>query len=168
MTAPKFKQLKPSYGFDEVAIVPGDVTVNPEQTNVELKIGNITLGIPIIASAMDGVTDVNFAILMSKLGGLAVLHLEGVQTRYDNPAEVLNEIANTPNDKVTALMQKIYSEPIKENLIGERIKAIKKGGAICSATVMPTNTKKYAPLIVEAGADILFVRNYCPSCFQEL
>ena len=138
MPTPKFKQLKPAYGFDEVAIVPGDVTVNPEQTDVSLKIGNITLGIPIIASAMDGVTDVNFAILMSKLGGLAVLHLEGVQTRYDNPAEVLSEIANAPNDKVTALMQKIYSAPIKENLIGERIRAIKKAGAICAATVMPT------------------------------
>jgi len=85
---------------------------------------------------MDGVTDVNFAILMSKLGGLAVLHLEGIQTRYDNPAEVLSEIANTPNEKVTALMQKIYSAPIKENLVGERIRAIKKAGAVCAATVM--------------------------------
>ena len=159
MPIPKFKKLKPAYGFDEVAIVPGDVTVNPEQTDVSLKIGNITLDIPIIASAMDGVTDVNFAILMSKLGGLAVLHLEGVQTRYDNPAEVLSEIANAPNDKVTALMQKIYSAPIKDNLIGERIRAIKKGGAVCAATVMPTNTKKYAPLIVEAGADLLFVQS---------
>ena len=159
MTAPKFKQLKPSYGFDEVAIVPGDVTVNPEQTNIELVIGNTTLGIPIIASAMDGVTDVNFAILMSKLGGLAVLHLEGVQTRYDNPEEVLNEIANTPNEKVTVLMQKIYSAPIKENLIGERIRTIKRAGAVCAATVMPANTKKFAPLIVEAGADILFVQS---------
>ncbi len=126
MTAPKFKQLKPSYGFDEVAIVPGDVTVNPEQTDVTLKIGDVTLDIPIIASAMDGVTDVKFAIVMSKLGGLAVLHLEGVQTRYDKPADVLNEIANASNDKLTALMQKIYSAPIKENLIGERIRAIKK------------------------------------------
>jgi len=159
MTTPKFKQLKPAYGFDEVAIVPGDVTVNPEQTDVSLKIGNITLGIPIIASAMDGVTDVNFAILMSKLGGLAVLHLEGVQTRYDNPTDVLAEIANAPNEKVTALMQKIYSAPIKDNLVGERIRAIKKAGAVCAATVMPTNTKKYAPMIVEAGADLLFVQS---------
>ena len=159
MTAPKFKQMKAAYGFDDVAIVPGDVTVNPEQTDVSLQLGNITLDIPILASAMDGVTDVNFAILMSKLGGLAVLHLEGVQTRYDNPAEVLSEIANTPNEKVTALMQKIYSAPIKENLIGERIRAIKKAGAVCAATVMPTNTKKYSQTIVEAGADLLFVQS---------
>ncbi|MDP2920253.1 MAG: GuaB3 family IMP dehydrogenase-related protein [Dehalococcoidia bacterium] len=157
MPVAKFKRLKPSYGFDEVAIVPGDVTINPEQTNIELKIGSVTLGIPILASAMDGVVDVNFAILLSKLGGLAVLHLEGVQTRYDNPAEVLAEIAAAPNARVTALLQKVYQAPIKENLIGDRIRAIKKAGAVCAVTVLPANTKKFTPLIVEAGADILVV-----------
>ena len=110
MAAPKFKQLRRSYGFDEVAIVPGDVTVNPDQTNIDFKIDNFTFSIPVIASAMDAVTDVNFAILMSKLGGLAVLHLEGVQTRYDNPQEVLAEIAQATDDKVTPLLQKIYSQ----------------------------------------------------------
>jgi len=159
MAAAKFKQLKPSYGFDEVAIVPGDVTINPEQTNVELKIGSVKLDIPFLASAMDAVTDVNFAVLMSKLGGLAVLHLEGLQTRYEKPAEVLAEIAEAPNDKVTALIQKIYSAPIKENLIGERIRAIKKAGAVCAATAMPANTKKFAPLVVEAGADIMVIQS---------
>ncbi|MDD5083284.1 MAG: IMP dehydrogenase, partial [Dehalococcoidales bacterium] len=89
MTAPKFKQLRNSYGFDEVAIVPGDITTNPDQTNVDFKIGNFTFSIPILAAAMDAVTDVNFAILMSQAGGLAVLNLEGIQTRYDNPQEIL-------------------------------------------------------------------------------
>ncbi len=131
MTTPQFKQLRQSYGFDEVAIVPGDVTINPDQTKIDLKIGKVNLGIPILASAMDGVTDVKMAIAMSKLGGLAVLNLEGVQTRYDNPAEVLAEIANAPQEAVTPLMQKVYSQPIKENLIGERIRAIKKGGGSC-------------------------------------
>lgn len=159
MVASKFKQLKPSYGFDEVAIVPGDVTVNPEQTNIELKIGSVTLAIPIIAAAMDGVTDVNFAIKMSKLGGLAVLHLEGVQTRYENPEEVLLEIARSPTDKVTALLQKIYSAPIKENLIAERVSAIKKAGAVCAATAMPANTKRFAPIVAEAGGDIMVVQS---------
>ena len=78
MITPKFKQLRRSYGFDEVAIVPGNVTINPDQTNIDFKIENFTFSIPIIASAMDAVTDVNFAILMSKLGGLAVLNLEGI------------------------------------------------------------------------------------------
>nr|MBC8476742.1 IMP dehydrogenase [Dehalococcoidia bacterium] len=159
MTTPQFKQLRRSYGFDEVALVPGDVTINPDQTNPDFKIEDHTFSIPILASAMDAVVDVDFAILMSKMGGLAVLHLEGVQTRYENPAEVLAEIAAAPNDKVTALLQKIYSAPIKENLVGDRVRAIKKGGGVCAASVVPTNTKKFAPLVAEAGGDILVVQS---------
>ena len=159
MTAPKFKQLRRSYGFDEVAIVPGDVTTNPDQTNIDFKVENFTFSIPIIASAMDAVTDVNFAILMSKLGGLAVLNLEGVQTRYDNPEEVLTEIAQTSQAEVTPLLQKVYSQPIKENLIGERIRAIKNSGAICAVSVAPANTKRLAPIAAEAGADIFVVQS---------
>jgi len=159
MTFPQFKQLRRSYGFDEVAIVPGDITVNPDQTNIDLKIDNFTFSIPIIAAAMDAVTDVNFATLMSKLGGLAVLHLEGVQTRYDNPQEVLAEIAQATDAKITPLLQKVYSQPIKENLIGERIQSVKKSGAVCAVSVAPANTKGFAPLIAEAGADILVVQS---------
>jgi len=159
MAAPRFKQLRRSYGFDEVAIVPGDVTTNPDQTNIDFKVENFTFSIPIIASAMDAITDVNFAILMSKLGGLAVLNLEGVQTRYDNPEEVLTEIAQTPQAEVTPLLQKVYSQPIKENLIGERIRAIKNSGAICAVSVAPANTKQFAPIATEAGADIFVVQS---------
>ncbi len=159
MTAPQFKQLRRSYGFDEVALVPGDVTINHDQINPDFKIEDNTFSIPILASAMDAVVDVDFAILMSKMGGLAVLHLEGVQTRYENPAEVLAEIAGAPNDKVTTLLQKIYSAPIKENLVGDRVRAIKKGGGVCAASVVPTNTKKFAPLVAEAGGDILVVQS---------
>jgi IMP dehydrogenase len=159
MAKPKFRQLRRSYGFDEVAIVPGDVTINPDQTKIDLKIDNFTFSTPILASAMDAVTDVNMAILLSKRGGLGVLNLEGVQTRYDNPQEVLAEIARAPDAKVTPLLQKVYSEPIKENLIGERIQAIKKGGATCAVSVTPANTKRFASLIAEAGADILVVQS---------
>ncbi len=151
--------MRRSYGFDEVAIVPGDVTINPEQTNIDLKIGNFTFTVPILASAMDGVTDVNFAILLSKMGGLAVLNLDGVQTRYDNPAEILSEIAQAPAAGVTALLQKVYSQPIKDNLVGERVQAIKKGGAVCAVSVIPATTKRLAPLVVEAGADILVIQS---------
>jgi IMP dehydrogenase len=157
MTTPQFKQLRQSYGFDEVAIVPGDVTINPDQTKLDLKIGKINLDIPFIASAMDGVTDVKMAIAMSKLGGLAVVNLEGVQTRYDNPDEILEEIANASLEEVTPLMQKVYSQPIKENLIGERIRTIKAAGAVAAIAITPANTKKFAPLCIEAGADILVV-----------
>jgi len=159
MTDSKFKQLRRSYGFDEVAIVPGDVTINPDQTNIDFKIADLTVPVPIIAAAMDGVTDVSFAVLMSKLGGLAVLNLEGVQTRYDNPQEILAAIAHAPAAEVTALLQKIYSQPIKETLIGERIRAIKKEGAICAVSVPPANAKRFAPLADEAGADIFFVQS---------
>ncbi len=156
---PKFKELRRSYGFDEVAIVPGDVTLNPDQTNIDLKIENFTFSIPIIAAAMDAVCDVKFSILMNKLGGLGVLNLEGVQTRYQNPDEILAKIAETPQDEVTALLQKIYSEPIKENLIGERISAIKEAGAVCAVSVTPANTKRLAPIAAEAKADILVVQS---------
>ncbi len=159
MAAPKFKQLRRSYGFDEVAIVPGDITVNPDQTNIEFKIADFTFPIPIIAAAMDAVTDVNMAILLSKLGGLAVLNLDGIQTRYDNPEEILAEIARAPAAEVTSLLQKIYSQPIKENLIGERVQKIKKAGAVCAVSVAPANTKRVAPIAAEAKADILVVQS---------
>ncbi|MBI2851874.1 MAG: GuaB3 family IMP dehydrogenase-related protein [Chloroflexi bacterium] len=159
MEAPRFKQLRRSYGFDEVAIVPGDVTINPEQTNIEAKFGDVIIPVPILAAAMDAVTDVNFAVHMSMVGGLAVLNIEGVQTRYDNPHEVLDQIARAPQAEVTALLQKVYAQPVKENLVGERIQAIKKGGAICAVAMAPANTKRFASLVVEAKADILVVQS---------
>ncbi|MDD4984914.1 MAG: GuaB3 family IMP dehydrogenase-related protein [Dehalococcoidales bacterium] len=159
MASAQFKQLRRAYGFDEVAIVPGEVTINPDQTNIDFKIENLTFSIPIIASAMDAVTDVNTAVLMNKLGGLAVLHLEGVQTRYDNPDDILCEITRASNTGITALLQKIYSQPIKENLIGERIGGIKEAGAVCAVSVMPANAKRFAPMVAEAGADVLFVQS---------
>lgn len=157
MSKPRFRELRHAYGFDEVAIVPGDVTINPDQTDVGFKIGQLTFSIPIIASAMDAVTDPAFAIAMSKAGGLAVMNLEGVQTRYDNPAEVLAQIAQAQDGEVTALMQKIYAQPIREELVAERIKAIKSGGGVCAVSVTPANTKRLVPTIVSAGADILVV-----------
>ena len=159
MATPQFKQLRHSYGFDEVAIVPGDITANPDQTNIDFKIDSLTFTIPILASAMDAVTDVNFATLMSKLGGLAVLNLEGVQTRYDNPQDVLTEIAQATDAEVTPLLQKIYSQPIKENLVGERVQSIKKSGAVCAVSVAPANTKRLALIAAEAQADIFIVQS---------
>jgi IMP dehydrogenase len=159
MATPEFKQLRHAYGFDDVAIVPGDVTINPDQTDIDFKIEGFTFSIPIIASAMDAVTDVNFAILMSQLGGLAVLNLEGLQTRYDNPRDILSQIARASDAEITPLLQKVYSQPIKEDLIGQRIQAIKKAGAICAVSVAPTNTKRFAPIAAEAKADIFIVQS---------
>ena len=159
MPHPKFKEIERAYGFDEVALVPGDVTINPEQANIDFTLKSYTLSIPILASAMDAIVDPTFAIKFNKLGGLAVLNLEGIQTRYENPDEVLNQIAQTPEKEVTSLLQKIYSEPIKEKLISQRIGAIKQGGAICAVSVTPTNTKRLAPIAKDAGTDILVVQS---------
>ncbi|MFH1381793.1 MAG: GuaB3 family IMP dehydrogenase-related protein [Chloroflexota bacterium] len=159
MAAPQFKQLRRSYGFDEVAIVPGDFTINPDQTNIDLKFDNLTFAIPILAAAMDGVTDVNFAIMMGKMGGLAVLNLEGVQTRYEHPEEMLAQIAKAPQTEVTALLQKIYAEPMKDKLILERVQAIKKAGVACAVSVAPASTKRVVPVLTEAKVDILVVQS---------
>jgi IMP dehydrogenase len=159
MTTPRFKQLRQSYGFDEVAIVPGDVTLNPDQTKLDLKIGKFNFPLPFLASAMDGVTDVKFCIELSKSGGLGVLNLDGVQVRYDNPGEVLSEISAAGPDQITPLLQKVYSQPIKSNLVGERIRAIKKAGGVCAVSATPANTKMFASLSVEAGVDIFVVQS---------
>ena len=156
---PETKKLERVYGFDEVALVPGDVTVNPDQTDIKFKLGELTFAIPILASAMDGVVDPSFAIKYSKLGGLAVLNLEGIQTRYENPEEILAQITQAPENETTALLQKIYSEPIKERLIGERIETIKKAGAVCAVSLTPANTKKLSPIAKEAGIDVLVVQS---------
>lgn len=159
MKTPVFKELKRVYGFDEVAIVPGDITINPELARTELTIGSYSFDLPVMAAAMDAVVDPSFAAKYSKLGGLAVLNLEGLWTRYENPAEILERIVKAAPAEVTALLQKFYSEPIKEKLIGERVQAIKKGGGICAVSVIPQNTKKYWPVASEAGMDILVIQS---------
>jgi len=155
----RYKEMRRSYGFDEVAIVPGDTTINPEQTNIDFNLESFHFPIPILAAAMDAVVNPRFAILFSELGGLAVLNLEGVQTRYENPEEILAEIAQAPSDEIAPLLQRVYSEPIKEHLVGERIQLIKRAGAVCAASVTPANTKRFAPLIAEAGADVMVVQS---------
>lgn len=159
MPSPQFKEIKQCYGFDEVALVPGDTTINPEQINTDFTLRDFTFAMPFLASAMDAVVDTRFAVLLSQLGGLAVLNLEGVNTRYDDADSVLAEIASIPDNEVTTFLQKIYSAPIKENLIGERICEIKRAGAICAASVTPQNTKLFAPICAEAGVDIFVVQS---------
>ena len=156
---PVFRELRRAYGFDEVAIVPGDKTINPDQTNIDFSIGDLTFSLPILAAAMDAVTDINFAAALSKLGGLAVLNLEGIQTKYDNPHEILAEIAATPDNRTTTLLQKIYSQPIKDNLVTKRISEVKEAGGVCVVSVTPANAKRLAPIISKAEADILIVQS---------
>ena len=137
MSAPKFKELRRVYGFDEVAIVPGRVTLNPDMATTEMSIGNVNLDIPIMASAMDAVVSPHFANLMHKKGGLGVLNLEGIYARYEDPVSALEEIASAPLTEVTGLLQRIYSEPVKESLVGAIVEEIKTSGATCAVSVTP-------------------------------
>ena len=123
------RKARVTYGFDEIALVPGDVTINPNEVDISFRIPRregepITLNIPILASAMDGVVDVRMAVAMGELGGLGVLNLEGVQTRYENPDEVLAEVVSADKEKATTLIQKLYQEPIREDLIARRVQEI--------------------------------------------
>ena len=159
MERPQFKPLRRAYGFDEVSIVPGDVTINPDQTNTELQIGSLTLKIPVIAAALDALASPKTAIRMTELGGMAVMNLEGIQTRYANPDEVLDRIASVEQGQATKMLQEVYSVPIQEQYIGQRVQEIKDGGGICAVSVTPANTKRFAPAAVEAGADIVVVQS---------
>ena len=159
MGAPLFKELHRAYGFDEVAIVPGEVTINPEMATTDFSIGDHVFGIPIMASAMDAVVSPSFVRLMHQAGGLGVLNLEGIYTRYDDPYSALEEIIAAPQEETTSLLQQIYSEPIKEELIANCIGQMKGDGATCTVSVTPQNTKHLSRIAVEAGADIILVQS---------
>lgn len=148
-----------AYGFDEIALVPGRITINPNEVDVSWELTGKKYKIPIIAAAMDGVVDVKFAITMGKFGGLAVLNLEGVQTRYKDPDVVLERIANAEPDEATELIQKIYREPIKEELIGQRIQEIKKSGVACAVSAIPQRAERFGRIAQEAGCDVFIVQS---------
>lgn len=154
-----FKELDRSYGFDEVAIVPGEVTINPEMTSTKMNLGKHSFDAPMMASAMDGTVSPRFAVLMHEMGGLGVLNAEGLYTRYEDPYSVLEEITSMPQAEVTQYLQRVYSEPIKEYLVGTRVEEIKKSGAVCAVSFTPQNTKRMSPMAVEAGADLVFVQS---------
>ena len=159
MTLPIFKEIRPAYEFDEVSIVPGQITINPDMASTQMAIGPHIFDIPILASAMDAVVSPAFASLLASKGGVGVLNLEGLYTRYRNPSSILQTIISSPPEKVTTVFQKIYAEPIQENLIGACIQELKASGAIAAVSVTPQNTKRLGPIAVEAGADILFVQS---------
>src|SRR5438105_3601656 len=158
------RKARVTYGFDEIALVPGEVTINPAEVDTSFQIprkdgSHITLKIPIIASAMDGVTDVRFCIEMNRLGGLGVINLEGVQTRYENPAEVLDLVVKANKDEVTSLIQKIYTEPIKEELISRRIHELKKANVLAAVSSIPQKAERFGAIAQEAGADVFVVQS---------
>jgi len=151
--------LRPAYGFDDVAIVPGVETLDPGDVDLGWSIGSQQFSIPVIASAMDGVVDVPFAIALSKLGGLAVLNLEGLQARYEHPEEPLAEIAAAPRETATELMQRLYQAPIRDELVARRIEEIKSARAIAAVSSTPALADRLGPVAVEAGVDIFVVQS---------
>lgn len=152
------REARRAYGFDEVALVPGTVTVNPEDTDVSSQIGSVKLQVPILASAMDGVVDVEFAIAMGRLGGVGVLNLDGVQTRYENPKPLFKKIAEATPEAATKLVQEIYKEPIKDKLVAQRVKEIKAAGVLCAVSSIPQNAERVGKAAADAGADLFVVQ----------
>ena len=153
-----FKELKPAYGFDDVAIAPGDITINPEMADLSTNFDGIKLKVPFIASAMDAVVDPKFAIAMTKAGGMGVMNMDGLHTRYEDTTAVYEEIAASPREEATAIMQRIYAAPQKPELIAKKVEEVKKGGGIAAVSFVPQNAKRMAPLAVEAGADMIVVQ----------
>ena len=158
MIVPHLKELRPAYGFDDVAIVPGEATVNPELSDASFALDRFRFAMPVLAADLDAVVNPRFAVAFHQMGGLALLNLEGLQTRYSDPDAALAEILSASDEDATVVIQKVYSQPIRPDLIGERIGHIKAAGAVCAVSATPASTKRLAPAAVEAGADIFVVK----------
>ncbi len=152
------KTVRRAYGIDEIALVPGRRTLDADLADTTWTIGNVQREIPIIASAMDGVVDVKMAVELSKLGALGVINLQGVQTRYEDPTSVLERISSVGKEDFVGLMQELYAEPVKLELIRRRISEIKAQGGIACASATPQVAQQYGLIAAEAGCDIFFVQ----------
>jgi IMP dehydrogenase len=153
-----YKSGRRAYGFDDIAIVPSRRTRDPEDVDISWEIDAHRFELPLMAAAMDGVVSPHTAVLVGKLGGLGVLNLEGLWTRYDDPMPLFEEIADLPDDKATARMQQMYSEPIRPELVTARIKEIKAGGVVAAASVTPQRTAGLASAILAGELDVLVIQ----------
>jgi IMP dehydrogenase len=152
------KKARRAYGFDDIAIVPSRRTRDPDDVDISWKVGNYRFELPLLASAMDGVVSPATAGIVGNLGGLAVLNLEGIFTRYEDADEMLARIATLPKDVATREMQEIYREPIKPELIAQRIREIKDQGVVCAASLTPQRVRAHYELALDAGLDILVIQ----------
>jgi IMP dehydrogenase len=153
-----FKSARQAYGFDDIAIVPSRRTRDPEDVDITWQIDAYKFELPVLGSAMDGAISPLTAIELGRLGGLGVLNLEGLWTRYEDPMPLFEEIAELDDDKATARMQQMYLEPIKLELVAERIKQMKDAGIITSASVTPARTSWMSKTIIDSGLDILVIQ----------
>ena len=152
------KKVRRAYGIDEIALVPGKRTLDYDLTDASWSIGNYKREVPIIASAMDSVVDVNTAVELTKLGALGVINMEGIQTRYQNPGEILHKITSVGKNEFVPLMQKIYSESIKEELILQRINEVKEKGGIAALSGTPQAALKYREILNNSKLDLFFLQ----------
>ena len=152
------KSGRRAYGFDDIAIVPSRRTRDPEDIDISWEIDAFRFELPLMGAAMDGVVSPASAIELGRLGGVGVLNLEGLWTRYEDPEPLLDEIASLQGDKVTARMQQIYAEPPKVELVSQRIREIKDAGVVACASVTPQRTESFAKAILEAELDLLIVQ----------
>jgi IMP dehydrogenase len=152
------KKARRAYGFDDVAIVPSRRTRDPDDVDISWTLGPYRFELPLLASAMDGVVSPETAGIIGRLGGLAVLNLEGIWTRYEDAEEQLERIAGLPREEATREMQEIYLEPVKEELIAQRIREIKAHGVVAAASLTPQRVEEHYEIALDAGLDILVIQ----------
>src|SRR3954469_8568277 len=152
------KKARRAYGFDDIAIVPSRRTRDPDDVDISWKLGDYLFKLPLMASAMDGVVSPTTAGIVGKLGGLAVLNLEGIFTRYEDADEQLERIAGLPKEVATREMQEIYKAPLQPELIAQRIKEIKDQGVVVAASLTPQRVRDYYELALDAGLDVLVIQ----------
>jgi IMP dehydrogenase len=152
------KSGRRAYGFDDIAIVPSRRTRDPDDIDISWDLDAYHFELPLLASAMDGVVSPRIAVELGRLGGLGVLNLEGLWTRYEDPDPVYAEIAGLPDAEATKRMQELYAEPIKPELIGRRVSEIKDGGVVAAASLTPQRVARYHTFALEAGLDILVIQ----------
>src|SRR5918996_1527881 len=152
------KKGRRAYGFDDIAIVPSRRTRDPDDIDITWMLGPYRFELPLLASAMDGVVSPETAAIIGRLGGLAVLNLEGIWARYEDADEQLERIAKLPPERATREMQKIYEEPVKAELIAQRVREIKAEGVVCSGSLTPQRVREYCDVALDAGLDVLVIQ----------
>jgi len=152
------KRARVTYGFDEVAVVPGTKSIDPADVDVSWQLGDLRFSIPVLASAMDGAVGPDLAIEMGRLGGLAVLNLEGIFTRYDDPESAIHRIVSEPAETVVSIIQEIYKVPVRKELITKRVRYMKSHGYPVAVSATPTGALEYASVAEQAGMDALVIQ----------
>jgi IMP dehydrogenase len=159
----KVDRLRPTYGFEDVSLAPGTETIEPNDVELGQTFCGLELGIPILAAAMDAVVDPGFAGAIARLGGLAILNLEGVQARYEDPSEVLERIATAEDDEVQAVLSEAYAAPVREDLVAQRLSEIRDAGSKAAVSATPAAARRWGPFCAEHGADLFLVQSQVSS-----